>query len=83
MKMSDYPDEDMGRFPGAVTFRVDFNSLKKTPEPMVTVSASLLARALTALDDVGFANVPGERLDFTERVRGEIRYALGVSVGDP
>jgi len=73
--MSDHPD--------ARSFRLDLNSLHEPREPMVTVPTSLLARALHALDDVGFANVPGERLAFAERVRGEIRTAIGGEAGAP
>ena len=31
MKMSDYPDDDMGRFPGAGSLRVDLTALKGPP----------------------------------------------------
>ena len=31
--MSDYPDDDMGRFPGAGTFRFDASAFAKVPPP--------------------------------------------------
>lgn len=78
MKMSDYPDDDMGRFPGAGTFRIDFNALKEPKEPTVTIPRAAAERALARLDRIGLYQC-NDQDDFDEtcRAREALRSALG------